>query len=83
VLPYVSTRPAFLGAESSSEAMDERDVDEGLARGVSEGEMSVEGAEEAGPESVVSKRCSGAACGGKAVVVAMSRCMRSSCKEEL
>ena len=83
MLPYVSTRPAFLGAESSSEAMDERDVDEGLARGVSEGEMSVEGAEEAGPESVVSKRCSGAACGGKAVVVAMSRCMRSSCKEEL
>lgn len=75
MLPKVSTRPVFLGAESSSEAMDDRDVDEGLARGVSEGEMSVEGAEEAGADSAVSKRWRGAAPDGSAVVVAMVGCM--------
>lgn len=69
----MSTRPVFLGCETSSDAMDERELDEGLARGVSDGEMFVEGAEEAVADSVVSKRRRGAVSDGKAVVVAMLR----------
>ena len=67
----MSTRAVLLGAESSSEAIDDSDVEEGLARGVSEGEMSVEGAEEAGAESLVSKRRRGAVSDGNAVDVAI------------
>jgi hypothetical protein len=70
-LPYVSTSPDFFSVESSSEAIDDREVEEGLARGVSEGEISVEGAEEAVADSVVSKRGRGAVSDGKAVVVAI------------
>ena len=70
-MPYVSTSPDFFSVESSSEAIDDREVEEGLARGVSEGEMFVEGAEEAVADSVVSKRGRGAISDGKAVVVAI------------
>lgn len=70
-LPFVSTRPVFLLVEISSDAIDEREVDEGLARGVSDGEMFVEGAEEAVADSEVSKRRRGAVSDGKAVVEAI------------
>lgn len=62
-----------MGAERSSEAIDDSEVEERLARGVSEGEISVEGAEEAVDEVVVSERRRGADSDGRAVVVAMLR----------
>lgn len=70
-LPYVSTSPDFFLVENSSEAIDDREVEEGLARGVSEGEIFVEGAEDAVADSVGSKRGRGAISDGKAVVVAI------------
>jgi hypothetical protein len=82
VLPYVSTSPDFLGADISSEAIDDKDVDEGLARGVSDGEMFVEGADEAGADSVVSKRRRGAVSDGSAVVVAMTMCWKGPGRKE-
>jgi hypothetical protein len=60
-----------LFAETSSEAIEDREHEEGLARGVSEGEIFVDGTEEAGVDSVVSKRRRGAASDGKAEVVAI------------
>jgi hypothetical protein len=71
-----------LGADTSSEAIDDRDVDEGLARGVSDGEMFVEGADDAGVDSAVSKRRRGAVSDGSAVVVAMAICWGTPSRKE-
>ena len=72
-----------MGAETSSEAIEDRELEEGLARGVSEGEMFVEGTEEAGADSVVSKRRRGAVSDGKAEVVAMVMMCWNSSKQEV
>jgi hypothetical protein len=71
-----------LAADISSEAIDDKDVDEGLARGVSDGEIFVEGTDEAGADSVVSKRRKGAVSDGSAVVVAMAMGWKDPSKNE-